>query len=130
WSLAIPVATLETRGVTSSLARSWRLTRGRRGSILLIYFLFVVLSYVLASLWQIPVMIGVGVLSLSARQASPALPAWAQIATIVGSFLTHSLVGPLLTIALALVYYDQRVRKEAFDLEHLMDGLQGGGNPR
>jgi hypothetical protein len=30
------------------------------------------------------------------------------------------LFGPITAIALTLVYYDQRVRKEAFDIEHMM----------
>jgi hypothetical protein len=29
-------------------------------------------------------------------------------------------VGPLATIAFSLVYYDERVRKEAFDLQLMM----------
>jgi hypothetical protein len=28
-----------------------------------------------------------------------------------------------MTIALSLVYYDERVRKEAFDLEHMMQQM-------
>ncbi|HEV2961520.1 MAG TPA: hypothetical protein VG649_06825 [Candidatus Angelobacter sp.] len=32
---------------------------------------------------------------------------------------------PLLTIALVLVYYNQRVVKEAFDLQRLMEALGG-----
>jgi hypothetical protein len=51
------------------------------------------------------------------------VPAWTQIALPVGGFLTQSLIGPLLTIALSLEYYDQRVRKEAFDLVHMMSLL-------
>ena len=40
-----------------------------------------------------------------------------------GSFVAQSLLGPIMTIALTLVYYDERVRKEAFDLEHMMRQL-------
>ena len=41
---------------------------------------------------------------------------------MVGYF-TQCLVGPLMTIALALLYYDERVRKEAFDLELMMAAI-------
>jgi len=44
----------------------------------------------------------------------------------VGNFLSTSLVGPLVTIALTLVYYDQRVRREGFDLQLMMAALQPG----
>jgi len=40
--------------------------------------------------------------------------------------MTESIVGPLLTIAMTLFYYDQRVRREGFDLELMMAALQPG----
>jgi hypothetical protein len=33
------------------------------------------------------------------------------------------LVGPLATIVFSLLYYDERVRKEAFDLQLMMQAL-------
>jgi hypothetical protein len=36
-------------------------------------------------------------------------------------------VGPLVTIAFSLVYYDERVRKEAFDLQLMMTTLDVPG---
>jgi len=44
----------------------------------------------------------------------------------LGNFASTSLVGPLLTIALTLIYYDERVRKEGFDLQLMMSTLEGG----
>ena len=46
-----------------------------------------------------------------------AATAWLHIA----NFLGGAMAGPVTTIALVLVYYDQRVRKEAFDLQHMME---------
>jgi len=121
-SLAIPVAVLERTGVWAALTRSAELTKGNRGRIFVIYFLFAVLTYIFYSLWEIPIIVAAGVL---ARQSARGLPVWTQVAFPVGQFLTQCLVSPLLTIALSLVYYDQRVRKEAFDLEHMMSQLDG-----
>jgi hypothetical protein len=42
---------------------------------------------------------------------------------LVATFISQCLVGPLVTIAFSLVYYDERVRKEAFDLQLMMDTL-------
>ena len=39
----------------------------------------------------------------------------------VGSFIAQVLVSPFLTIATAVFYYDLRVRKEAFDLQFMMN---------
>ena len=114
WSLAIPVAVLEGLGVGQSMSRSSALTKGRRSRILVIYVLFTILTYIFLSLWQFPLLIVSGVFS-GLRPG-----ALLQVGLQVGQFLTQSLVAPLLTIALSLVYYDQRVRKEAFDLEHMM----------
>jgi hypothetical protein len=46
-----------------------------------------------------------------------------QVASLVATFLEQCLVGPLATIAFALVYYDERVRKEAFDLQLMMSTI-------
>ena len=39
----------------------------------------------------------------------------------VGNFVAGVLVSPFLTIATAVFYYDLRVRKEAFDLQVMMN---------
>jgi hypothetical protein len=46
-----------------------------------------------------------------------------RVASLVAGFISTCLVGPLATIAFSLVYYDQRVRKEAFDLQLMMTTL-------
>ena len=46
-----------------------------------------------------------------------------RIAHLVAMFISQCLVGPLATIAFSLLYYDERVRKEAFDLQLMMQAL-------
>ena len=41
----------------------------------------------------------------------------------IGSFMTGVVAGPISTIAIALLYHDQRVRNEAFDLQFLLESL-------
>jgi len=128
WALTIPVAVLEDKGLRDSTSRSSELTKGSRGRIFMIYFLFLVLTYIVYILWEIPILAAAGLFAHGQRPMT-ALPIWSQIAIPVGTFLSQCLVGPLLTIALSLVYYDQRVRKEAFDLQLMMstiDSTQGG----
>jgi Membrane domain of glycerophosphoryl diester phosphodiesterase len=124
WALAIPVAVLENKGLRDSTSRSAQLTKGNRGRIFMIYFLFVVLTYIVYMLWEIPILAAIGIFAGGAHPVT-ALPVWSQVAFAVGTFLSQCLVGPLLTIALSLVYYDQRVRKEAFDLQLMMSTLDG-----
>jgi len=122
WSLAIPVTVLEGGGLGVSTTRSTELTKGSRGRIFVIYVLIVILSVVVSFIVELPVGIVAGLMS---RGASTGAVGVVQAMSAVANFLSASLVGPLATIALTLVYYDQRVRKEGFDLQLMMSRLQG-----
>src|ERR1700675_1265553 len=129
WALTIPVAVLEDKGLRDATSRSAELTKGNRGRIFMIYFLFIVLMYIVILLWEVPIFAAIGILARNGARPMTVLPVWTQVALPVCTFLSQCLVGPLLTITLSLVYYDQRVRKEAFDLQLMMstiDGTQGG----
>lgn len=121
WSLAIPVTVLEGGGLNASTRRSKNLTRGCRGQIFLIYLLLIVLAIVTGFIFQIP--LGIVAAMMRIRGAVGVLPAMTAVSAI-GNFISTSLVGPLATIALTLIYYDQRVRKEGFDLQLMMANLQ------
>jgi hypothetical protein len=41
----------------------------------------------------------------------------------IAGLISGAIGAPLVTIAMSLVYYDERVRKEAFDLQLLMESL-------
>ncbi len=120
YALAVPVAILEQNGVSASLLRSADLTRGDRGRIFLIYFLFVILLVIGSMVWQVPAALVAGTMRVARGQP---LPWTAQAVVLFGSFVTQSILSPIMTIGLTLVYYDERVRKEAFDLEHMMQQL-------
>jgi len=126
WSLAVPVKVLENRGATDAMSRSSDLTKGDRGRIFVIWLLFIVMSIGLSFLLQWPIEIAAGVASRGALQR--VAPAW-QVASLVAQFVSECLVGPLGTIAFSLVYYDERVRKEAFDLQLMMTTLDGATLP-
>jgi uncharacterized membrane protein YccC len=118
WSLAVPVAVLEDRGIRDSISRSSELTQGSRWRIFVIWILFIVLSIAVALLIEWPIGMFVGMLGAKAANA-PGV----QVAAAVADFIAQCLVGPLATIGFSLLYYDQRVRKEAFDLQHMMETL-------
>jgi hypothetical protein len=121
YSLAIPVAVLEETGVSASLSRSATLTKGHRGRILLVYLLLFVLVIIASMLWPFLTMLIAAGLSSAVRAGQQ--PVWTRVMLQFGNFVSTSLLGPIMTIALTLVYYDERVRKEAFDLEHMMQQL-------
>lgn len=121
WSLTIPVAVIEDTGLRDSVNRSTELTKGSRGRVFVIYVLFLVMLYALYMAWMFPVLMVVGL--AAQKHHVVGVPLWMQIAIPVGSFISQCLAGPLMTIGLSLLYYDQRVRKEAFDLQHMMATL-------
>ncbi len=123
WSLAVPVTVLEGCGVRASMRRSKALTKGSRGRILLVYLLMLALTWIVSTVIQLPFLLTSGLRAL--RDPANVGPA-ANALLAAGGFLSTSLVGPLLTIALTLIYYDQRVRKEGFDLQLMMATLQTG----
>ena len=121
WSLAVPVTVLEGTGLNATATRSSFLTKGDRLRILVVYVLLVILTYIVMFIIQFPLLMIVRLLGV---HDFTQVQGWAMIFSSVGQFISASLVGPLLTIGLTLIYYDERVRKEGFDLQLMMASLQ------
>jgi len=114
FSLAVPACMLEGHGAIGALRRSSFLAKDSILRIILIYFLMGVLGIVLSLLFSVPgQLLGMG----------GKLFLLSTLLEYFGSFVAGVLAGPISTIAIALVYYDQRVRKEAFDLQLMMDTM-------
>lgn len=127
WSLTIPVAVLEGRNLSESLERSSELTRGHRGRIFVVYALLLVLVYIVTVVVQAPALALVAI--WGGALTGSEIPAWAEVVVALMNFVTTSLVAPIMTIALSLIYYDERVRKEAFDLQHMMQEIDQAAAP-
>jgi len=124
-ALAIPACILEQLPVGVALRRSWYLTKGSVLRIMLVNLLT----------WVLGVILGL-VLTVPGQVLAATLPSKAQLLGLVlqhiGGFIAGVLAGPIATTAIALIYYDQRVRKEAFDLQHMMElmGQQAAPPPQ
>jgi hypothetical protein len=90
------------------------LTTGTKGRIFVVLLVAVALSYVGGAI-EIPLAI-----VIARAPLNPHVIAQAMLLAI--TFVTHTLVTPVALIGLSLVYFDQRVRREAFDLVMLMGG--------
>jgi hypothetical protein len=116
FSLALPVILLEDRGVIDSMARSGQLTQGHRGRIFLGLVIVGLITFAISAAITAPSSVLLVMMSLKGSF----LPAWLVIAQSLSAGIAGTLTGPLLSIALALLYYDVRIRKEAFDLEAML----------
>jgi hypothetical protein len=115
-SLAIPACILERLPVGASLSRSWNLTHGSVWRLMLVHLLTWVLSVVLSLALGAPGQICSYLLHGKAAYFGVVLHQ-------IGGFLAGVIANPIATVAIALIYYDQRVRKEAFDLQIMMEAV-------
>ena len=119
--VCIPAALLENLGPRESLERSFGLTKDNAGRAFLILFLYCVILYAALFLFDIPFAIGI-----QFESHNPSMIRLLTALMQVGNFVAGVLITPVLTIASSIFYFDLRVRKEAFDLQLMMNPLAGG----
>jgi Membrane domain of glycerophosphoryl diester phosphodiesterase len=114
WALSVPASLMENLTVHRALKRSSVLTKGGIGRIFVMLLLVVAVMMVIQYAVQIPMFI-----LLWKSRGVPTLST--QILASFGSSLSGAFVLPIYSIALTLFYYDQRIRKEGYDVEWLME---------
>ena len=118
WIAWMPAMFVENVGLSAALGRSWRLVEGRWWRTFLILFLMYILIEVVASALQ--AFLGLGQLLLQAVVSS-----YLSLAIAEGAgLLVSSLVNPVLQIAIVLIYFDLRVRREGIDLFQLAERVR------
>ena len=113
-SLAIQATVVEVLKVRKSMRRSKDLASGAKWRIFVIGLLSFALYLVVLAM-QSPLLY---LILMAARKGSEAIGAQAGLMAI--SFLGSTVISPVVLIGLSLVYFDQRVRKEAFDVAVLL----------
>jgi hypothetical protein len=118
WALAIPALLFERLGPVAALRRSFRLVKGRWWKVAATLIVGVLLVTFLASIIQ-------GVLLIVPALLADGNDVVLAFATVVAGTVGSVMSTPFTVAVAALVYFDQRVRKEGFDLELLAEGLGG-----
>jgi hypothetical protein len=113
YSLAVPASVVEDLPARQAIRRSIELSKGSRGRIFMLALLIGAIQIGLILITQLFFLI-------AAFKHKGAMPLWAQIAQQVVGFCTNSFIGPIYATGLTLFYYDQRIRKEGFDIEWMM----------
>ena len=118
-TLAVPAATMERLTIRAAMRRSKVLAAGTKGRIFVVLLISGCL-YGVVGVLESPMTL----LILFAPKQEHTL---VQAITLVVSFLGRTVVAPVALIGLTLMYFDQRVRKEAFDLQRMLEGSRGPG---
>ena len=120
WSLAVAAMMAEDIGPVEGLRRSWNLVAGMWwrtfGILLVVTILQAIIGFALGLFFGL--IVGAA-LSGDLRLA----------VTSVGSTLLNAIISPITTIAIVLLYFDLRVRKEGLDLDQLAQQTSPGPAP-
>ena len=113
YALAVPASVVENLRARVAIRRSIELSKWSRGRIFMLWLLVAIVECGLLTITQIFFIIPV-------FKHHQQLPVGLRILQQFVAFLTNSFVGPILATGLTLFYYDQRIRKEGFDIEWMM----------
>jgi hypothetical protein len=117
WSLIFQAMLLERCGVTDAMRRSWHLVAGERWRLLACFVLVMLLTTVLSSMPML--LFGGAIQAWNELNQDSQIPLLAlQVGEALVGVLGEVLFSAIGTITTTLLYYDLRVRKEGFDLEH------------
>lgn len=113
YSLAVPACTVEGLKARAAIRRSAQLSKGSRWRIFMLGLLTVIIQLGLTGITQ-------GFFVVIGIKNKGVIPVWMTVAQQFLAFLTNAFVGPIYATGFTLFYYDQRVRNEGFDIEHMM----------
>jgi hypothetical protein len=121
YSLAMPSCVVENLKARDAIRRSIDLARGSWGRIFLLALLIGVIKFGLVMVTQ--VFVFVAAFKHPGQLPGPGISALSQV---IG-FFTNTFLGPIWAAGITLFYYDQRVRKEGYDIEWMLQaaGLTG-----
>ncbi len=123
YAMGMAVCVAEQKPAWESLQRAMTLSKGTRLRIFVMFLLLMVLSIAISMVSYIVTLLVAGVAALAGHGS-----AFAAVAVVIGGVLyfvisisAQIVIQPVSWIALVLFYYDQRIRKEGFDIEWMMD---------
>jgi uncharacterized membrane protein len=114
YALAVPACVVEDLKARKAIRRSIELTKGSRGRIFLLLLLVFVLEIALVLVSQLFLVV------VAVKHPGQPLSLVAQAISQIIAFFTNTFLGPIYATGVALFYYDQRIRKEGYDIEWMM----------
>jgi hypothetical protein len=123
YSLYMGVVVNEKLGPIKSLKRSGILTSGDTGRILWTIICLTFLNVVIAALLETVLSVFTGQIVATTYLIIPMLKDNAVVADQLATGLAYMILIPFFIVVLNLLYFDQRIRKEGYDMEVLADRL-------
>ena len=118
YALSVPALVLEHAKAGESIRRSITLVRGHYWRTAVLVIFAIITTYAAQMLFNGPFLVA----SFMAGPESPAA-LWLNVAGAITGAIGAAICGPLMIIALALLYYDLRIRKEGLDLQIMIANL-------
>lgn len=117
YALAIPACVIEGLAPRAAMKRSNDLSKGARGRIFVLYLLVSAIQIALSLLFTGPLI----VMTFKQAMKDPTnIDLGIQIAEQFAVFAVKTFVTPIFATGFILFYYDQRIRKEGYDIEWMM----------
>jgi hypothetical protein len=116
WTLAVPALLFERVGPFKALGRSYGLVQNRFWATFLLLLVSLALVGILGGIVAVIPSVFSEVLAPENRLA-------ASVANVVGTTIGNVITYPYSAAVVAILYFDQRVRKEGFDVQMLAEGL-------
>jgi hypothetical protein len=119
YALCAPALMMEGLGANAAIRRSIELTRGFLGRVFLLAACAVIVTYSGLLIFQMPFLVGAALVGPEST-----LGFWLNILSSVMGTVGSAITSPLMLIGFAVLYFDARIRKEAFDLQLMTEALQ------
>lgn len=120
WALSVPALVLEQMTAGRAIRRSVALTRGNMGRTFLLVLFATIITWAALAIFQGPFTVGA---IMAGPETSTAF--WLNLVGAITGAVGGAISGPLMIIALALLYYDVRIRNEGLDVQLMMAALDG-----
>jgi hypothetical protein len=130
-SLAVPASAIEGRSGFKAVRRSWTLTKDSRWRIFITWIAVLICSLALQGGIRYVIRWAAFLFYRSVHYAGFNRDVYTALIYFF-YVIVYAVIGPLYPIALTLFYYDQRVRREGYDVEKMLEaaGLEPGTDQR
>lgn len=114
YSLAVPACVVEDLTARQSLKRSVELSKDARGRIFVLGLLVYAIKLLLG------ILLGSPFIAFAFKNPGHPFPLALLAVQQIATFIINTFIGPMYATGLTLFYYDQRIRKEGYDIERMM----------